>query len=281
MPPKKSVSDRAEEVKRRMLHSTMRHASDVRGAMGCYYCWIGDYARCDKHCKLVHRTVSEAMDRRVNPVTSPFDAATPYLTAIHAQDKSLFNEVVGAAQDQVTKVEQQLRRDEARRLFGDSFGATASGSLRKMTLYERRPSAALRHPELVSHKKPLEATIPHAARPGSSTIRVTPHTTLSVTPSRSSFTERHKDYLEDDTSIWGGSLAKANTTAHDDRSLEIGRRVAAMTRASIPAPSRKHLDRNASQFLQARAEPVLFGIAQGHYRSALELPVPSLYNEVL
>ncbi len=285
MPPKrvdKNVSDRAEEVKRRVLHTTMRHASDVRGAMGCYYCWIGDYARCEKHCKLVHRTANDAAQRGGSTAASSlFDAATPYLTAIHAQEKSLFDEVVGPASRQLAEVQQQMQRDEARSLFGrDAPGGRARSASGGMALYDKRPSAALRHPELVSHRQPLEAARVFSTRPGACVIRATPYTTIAVTPSRSSFTERHKDFLADDTSIWGGTLAKASATAHDQRSRLLGERMAAMTRANIPAPSRKHLDSEAQKFLRSRAEPVLSGIAQGHYRTALELPVPSLFDEV-
>lgn len=32
-----------------------RHISDVRGAEGCYHCWMGQYDLCQKHCKLLQK----------------------------------------------------------------------------------------------------------------------------------------------------------------------------------------------------------------------------------
>ena len=284
MPPKqqRAVSDRAEEVKRRALLTTMRHTSDVRGAMGCYYCWIGDYARCEKHCKLVHRTTNDNQMQGANP----FDAATPYLTAVHSQEKSLFNEIVGSASSRVSQAADKVYHDEI--MYTANGGGLLSEHLpgrqsnsSAMALYDRRPTAALRHPELVSHRQPLESSTPFSNRHGAYNIRATPHTTIAVTPTRYSFSERHKDFLADDTAIWGGTLARASTTAHDARSRELGRRMNMMAKANIPTASRKHYDSAASSFLKVRKEPVLDGIVQGHFRHAMELPLPSVFEEVL
>ena len=59
--------------------ANQRHISDVRGAEGCYHCWLGQYDLCEKHCKLLQKQSSvlvspgfvDSKQSRGSGVTSP------------------------------------------------------------------------------------------------------------------------------------------------------------------------------------------------------------------
>eukprot|EP00672_Neobodo_designis_P026392 CAMPEP_0174837046 /NCGR_PEP_ID=MMETSP1114-20130205/6483_1 /TAXON_ID=312471 /ORGANISM="Neobodo designis, Strain CCAP 1951/1" /LENGTH=157 /DNA_ID=CAMNT_0016071081 /DNA_START=25 /DNA_END=494 /DNA_ORIENTATION=- len=97
---KPTESDRGRQIAHRAQNPTSRHMTDVRGAIGCYFCWLGEYDKCEKNCTLVHALNNRAPDEAAEEAaenTNPrqwnhFARAAPHLTAAAAQVRSIFDE---------------------------------------------------------------------------------------------------------------------------------------------------------------------------------------------
>lgn len=95
--PTNTGSDRGEQMKHRASNLHVRHMSDVRGAVGCYYCWIGQYDRCNKQCQLVRVTDRDhqlaqtggAADHR--DVLYAWDHSAPVLTHAATQANTFYS----------------------------------------------------------------------------------------------------------------------------------------------------------------------------------------------
>ena len=94
---KRNVSDRGEQMRHRAKNLHQRHMSDIRGAVGCYYCWLGQYSKCTSSCHLVRVTDRDhelaasggAADHR--DVLYRWDHAAPVLTHASQQSQSFYD----------------------------------------------------------------------------------------------------------------------------------------------------------------------------------------------
>jgi hypothetical protein len=189
-------SDRGAQIAHRSQNPTSRHMTDIRGAIGCYYCWLGQYEKCKENCALVHAQrckdpVVAAQNAAENSDTmrwNAFAAAAPTLSAAARQQRSMFDE----------------------RLTPAPGGRSTSAA------HERRH-------RLRSLHEP-EQFIPRYKHPrGSQLIEVTPYTKLSVAPSAHSYTSHRDGYAMSDSSIWNGGLVKHRTGPSDERSRSASR----------------------------------------------------------
>lgn len=302
MPPK--VSNRAEEVAA-SVRSNKRHVSDVVGAKGCYYCWLGQYDKCEAHCCKVPKLDASVSSGEY--AIEAFDRATPFLTEMYRQSKSIFDETSAARKraqrfHEVLTAERQIEQDIRMgiREADSSFGRVAPSSSPKgvsgspmvnAALYDRRSAASRRHPELKSiHPPQISHTLFKKAR-GAEEIRVTPYTVVCVTPSTHMYAAHHRDDLESGDSIWTGWLVKEGRVARDAFSQQVAHQLRlggtpSQSRSISPRVGTSRVARGngtsprreTERSLRVNEDPVSSYILSGGYRSTTDLPLPAVFD---
>jgi hypothetical protein len=186
-------SDRGLQIAHRARNPLSRHMTDIRGATGCYYCWLGEFDKCEQHCALVHaRRIADPVEaaetaaKSVDPAQwNPFFTAAPILSHTAKQLRSIYESVEP----------RQLRRQ---------CSSSAPSHLRSL----HEPIQFF-----PPYKHPREATL----------IDVTPYTKLSVTPSANSYTHHHGQLVVNNDGVWDGSLVKSGRVARKPQSRPASR----------------------------------------------------------
>lgn len=299
MPPA-AVSDRGEQIRHRLESGmNMRHITDVRGAMGCYFCWLGQYDKCQKFCQKVHVTPSDTnlTQGSRGPTTTGYlnnrwDAATPYFTAAATQQRSMFDEsqalrAVSPRSRNITPGEfvsgvhipfahgPESHLAPRGHRYEHAAAASAAGGSRSGS-----PSASSRREKHGIHSlhQPIQSHPLYKHPRGAEWIQATEHTRITVTPSTHCYLAHHKKYVpRDGSAIWSGTLVKNGEVADDERS----RSIQAQRRRgrSLSASSSRYGGRNGSSYLRVTEEEQLSRIASGTYHDAFEMPLPGIFNE--
>lgn len=242
------ASDRGSQIKHRLLNPTAQHVSDVRGAMGCYFCWLGEFDKCEKNCKLVHRAagghVAEVAEVWSGTV---WDRATPSVTRDAEISKNIFEHTT-----------EEVRRSRSAR--SKSTTPTAGW---KTDEYARRPiseysASHRRHPELVSLHRPIESVTLYKHPRQAEIIQATPYTHISITPASHCFVSRQGKIVDRESTIWGGTLAKSGT--------KLG------SRPGTAGPRKTKLTVTQDEQLSK--------IISGSYSDAFQLPLPTVFREL-
>ena len=241
MDVKSISSDRGRQIAHRSKTPNQRHVSDVRGAVGCYYCWLGEYGKCQEHCQLVHdggagggaaSTTFEGLGKGRHPVVSgrfapapgydPFSLAVRSCSRAVEQRLSIFdldpmqqstsNAAVRATLRSSSVAPTNLANptthggsvDESGRqlvVAGDAAWATSS----------RSPSAASRRGggrRVYSLHRPVQPVTAYKHPHGSEMVRATEYTTVAITPASHCYDSRRQMFVPRGDSIWDGALVK-------------------------------------------------------------------------
>lgn len=312
MPPKDEPKfDRAADLAKAIRSSTTQHISDVRGATGCYYCWIGDPGKCTEACAKVHKVYTQGTRQFA---VDEFDRVTPYLTQLHKQSTSIFDETK-AARDIILRRAEQLDKFDTLQndvLRGHERMVQSSSSverkrrggwesfamdLQATELYDARSAAARRHPELKSIHKPERVEAAYKYPRGSVIVPVTPYTCVSVAPNTHAYGAHNRAELRSGDAIWTGRLVKEGTVAQDPRSIAVAERIK-YGRAMTPPPSQRNNTRSESrstsvmsssgtrirqvtgggQRVRVRQDHNASFVLSGGFQSALDMPMPEIFN---
>lgn len=160
-------------------------------------------------------------------------------------------------------------------------------------LYDTRSMAARRHPEIRTLHSPHQPYVPFKAPRGSTTIDVTPYTTVYVSPSAHAYVAHHRDGLDSGDAIWTGRLVKERRYADDERSQIVAARLRE-AKSSEATPSRALREtlgrspaRRSSTKASGRDDSVVVAsdhvasfLMSGAYRSAMDLPLPPVFDPV-
>jgi hypothetical protein len=191
-----NASDRGRQIKHRSENPRERHYTDVRGAMGCYYCWLGDYAKCEQKCRLVHTTehdsllqagshaVADQGDRNAALNGGVWQRAAPGCTRRAAQNRSMFN--LGTEQQQQRQINDRLRQ-------------------RKAAVADR---AAVARATVHSANRPQQFIPLYKHSRESERVQATQYTTLAINPASHCFLSHHGKYVAGDDAIWSGAIVK-------------------------------------------------------------------------
>jgi hypothetical protein len=312
----KKVSARGAAIDAGQRAQNKQHISDVVGAKGCYYCWLGEYEKCEQSCQKVHKVSSVANDNRGAEVDA-FDAATPFFTRMHTQNTSIYDETADARAITIAmarslyaaeSLHNDVIRDGHSRPATDVLGLSTSGtvgvdvhSTRNHALYDKRSAAARRHPTLKSLHEPKPILTDYKYPRGAVLIPVSPYTVISVTPTTHTYGAHHRADIDSGDSMWTGRLVKEGRVAQDSRSQAIAERLYA-GRSATPPTSRspslrsgrqrsstptlsanpQHHQKNAQQQRFAVHNNVVGShIMSGVYKSAAELPLPAVFDSVI
>ncbi|CUF16606.1 Hypothetical protein, putative [Bodo saltans] len=308
----KNISARGADINAGQRALNKQHISDVVGSKGCYYCWLGQYEKCEESCQKVHKVKSVANDRRGAEV-DVFDAVTPYFTRMQNQNHSIFDETSDARAMTISmarslraaeSLHNDVIRDGLSRPAQEVLGLSSSGSVavdvgstRNSALYDKRSAAARRNPTLKSIHDPKPIITDYKYPRGAVLIPVSPYTVISVTPTTHTYGAHHRADIESGDSIWTGRLVKEGRVAQDSRSQAIAQRIYAgraatppssrspsvrsgRQRSSTPAAAGTGLAQNRQRF---SVQPNVVGshIMSGVYKSAAELPLPSVFDPVI
>lgn len=318
MPPKGS-SDRGQDVAYAIKHATKRHISDIPGAKGCYYCWVGEYDKCEQACKKVHKVSTTQADVRPQMDADAFDHATPFLTKMFQQTTSVFDEIdeardIALSFQRHIESRAQIEKDvcdgcapSAARASSSSWDHRQAGGLHRVeanaALYDTRSPAARRHPELKSIHPPQPVVTRFKAPRGSTTIQVTPYTVVNVAPATHAYAAHHRAERESGDAVWTGRLVKEGVVANDPRSQAFAEKWRA-GRAGTPPTSRSVSWRPGGVAADSRSysiastnttpssgtrhkkkytmeqDHVASFIMSGAYSTALDLPLPPVFDPI-
>lgn len=314
----KKISARGAEIEEGQRSQNKQHMSDVSGAKGCYFCWLGEYSKCEAHCQKVHKVRSAANDTRGASV-DVFDAVTPYFTRMHQQNTSIFDETASARAlssavsrsiNAAEALQNAVIRDNRTIPSSDTMEFSSGDSVENSALYDRRSAASRRHPTLKSFHEPKPVISQYKYPRGAMLIPISPYTVVSVTPSTHTYGAHHQRNLDSGDAMWTGSLVKECRVAQDERSRAVAERMRA-GRSVTPPPSRSSSSRPGAERLRSMT-PGNIGwqgsaqlsttashtgptnqryavqhnvvgshIMSGVYQSAADLPLPSVFDSIV
>lgn len=260
-------SDRGRQISERAKDPGHCHVSDVRGATGCYYCWLGEFDKCKQFCQLVHTQpgmdgssfIAATVDARKRSTDDGFDWAARRCTKATQQSRSIFD------LDQTTRSRSTHR--------SRSVGRSTS-------------------PTIHSLHRPVQPITAYKHANGADFVHATEYTTIAIHPSSHCYDSRRKKFVSRDDVIWSGTLVKKGQSMGRDEGQSGTRNSSQLLRSASKYYDGSDFNNRSSvsqsrglrqgSLAQPRAqvEEQLSAILSGRFEDAFALPLPGVFNGV-